>query len=104
MENLCALTRLKIYGSNCMSYVIEFEQRLQKQVAKAGRKNPAFKNALENKIIQIREDPYRFKPLHAPLQNMRRVHLLKSFVLIYSIDESQKIVRVLAIEHHDDSY
>lgn len=87
-----------------MPYFLEIEENCKKRLAKAGSKNPELKKAVGHKLKQILEDPYRFKPLRFPLQNKRRVHVLKSFVIVYEVLEKEKIIRVLHIEHHDNVY
>jgi len=87
-----------------MSYSLFIEEKCKKRIEKATSKNSEFKKALENKIKHILENPYDFKPLRKPLQNKRRVHILKSFVLIYDIIEETKTVRLLEINHHDNIY
>ena len=54
------------------------------------------------KVQAILDDPYRFKPLKKPLQNKRRVHIGGSFVLIYEINDEEKIVTLLDFDHHDN--
>ncbi len=71
---------------------------------KLAKKNPEFKKAIEKKIFQILENPFRFKPMRRPLQEFRRVHLLKSFVLLYKIDEKKKEAVLVKLEHHDNAY
>ena len=53
---------------------------------------------------QILADPHHFKPLRAPLQNLRRVHLEGSYVLVYSIDEKNRLVVIEDYAHHDKIY
>jgi len=60
--------------------------------------------AINAKINQLLENPYLGKPLHFPLQNMRRVHILKSFVLIYDIQEKEKTITIRGYDHHDSIY
>ena len=60
--------------------------------------------AINKKIRQLQENPYLGKPLHFPLQNMRRVHILKSFVLIYDIQEKEKTITIRDYDHHDNIY
>ncbi len=50
--------------------------------------------AVRKKLGEILEDPERFKPLHPPMQGLRRVHIMKSFVLTYSIDRGTHTVIV----------
>ena len=87
-----------------MTYSLEVSNEAEQSIRKLCTKNNTLRNSLEVKIAQILEFPYRFKPLHAPLQNQRRVHVLKSFVLTYEIDESKKTVRILRFSHHDEAY
>ena len=60
--------------------------------------------AVNKKILQIQENPFLGKPLHFPLQNMRRVHILKSFVLVYDIQEKEKTITIRDYGHHDSIY
>lgn len=59
---------------------------------------------INGKVEDILEDPFRFKPLRKPLQNRRRVHIGGSFVLIYGVDEEEKIVTLLDFDHCDNVY
>ena len=59
--------------------------------------------AVEKKVREILEDPYRFKPLRAPMQGLWRVHV-GPFVLVSEIDEERKVVTLLDFEHHDNVY
>ena len=38
------------------------------------------------------------------MKGLRRVHLEKSFVLMFEIDEEEKMVRFLDWGHHDEIY
>ncbi|MEK6946485.1 MAG: hypothetical protein AABX32_02660 [Nanoarchaeota archaeon] len=55
-------------------------------------------------MSEILDNPSRYKPLRYDLAGVRRVHILKSFVLKFEIDESRKAVNFLAFEHHDEAY
>ena len=59
---------------------------------------------IEKKIKQICEKPLHFKPLRAPMQHLRRVHVDKSFVLTYSVNEENKVVIIEDYDHHDKIY
>jgi YafQ family addiction module toxin component len=85
-------------------YNLELRAHVVKIFEKIAKKDRVQEQAIKNKLKQILEDPYRFKPLHAPMQNMRRVHILGSFVLVYSIRESDKTVIVEDYDHHDNVY
>ncbi|MBI4044291.1 MAG: type II toxin-antitoxin system RelE/ParE family toxin [Candidatus Diapherotrites archaeon] len=71
---------------------------------KLGKKDKNQLLAINKKIQQLQENPYIGKPLHFPLQNMRRVHILKSFVLIYDIQEKEKTITIRDYDHHDNIY
>jgi len=68
------------------------------------KRDPVQHAAFQRKIREILEGPYRFKPLRAPMQNKRRVHVYGPFVLTYSIDESRKVVILEDYDHHDHIY
>ena len=85
-------------------YSLEVRKSVEEIFAKLVRKNPKQLEIINKKIDGIRENPYRSKPLRFPLAGMRRVHIDKSFVLIYSIDEKNKTVILEEYDHHDDVY
>ena len=85
-----------------MTYLLEVAEELNKQFAKLAKRDKVLFASLTKKVQEIRENPQHFKPLRAPLQNRRRVHVGGSFVLIFSVDEDT--VRLLAFEHHDNAY
>jgi len=87
-----------------MTYYLEVAEDLDKRFAKLAKRDRVLFEALAKKIQAIRENPHHFKPLRAPLQNKRRVHIGGSFVLIFSIDEEKNNVRLLEFEHHDNAY
>jgi len=75
--------------------------------AKLNRLEKSDKNTLiiiSKNVREIQNDPYHFKPLRHDLKGIRRVHIKKSFVLIYEILESEKTVRLLDFDHHDKIY
>ncbi len=59
---------------------------------------------IDKKIKQVLENPLHFKPLRAPIQHLRRVHIDKSFVLTYSVDEQNEVVIIEDYDHHDNVY
>ncbi|MFA6073116.1 MAG: type II toxin-antitoxin system mRNA interferase toxin, RelE/StbE family [Candidatus Woesearchaeota archaeon] len=68
------------------------------------KNNPLLENILTNKIEKILENPEQFKPLRNQLSGMRRTHISKSFVLIYTINNKERKVTLLIFEHHDNAY
>ncbi|MDP2750976.1 MAG: type II toxin-antitoxin system RelE/ParE family toxin [Nanoarchaeota archaeon] len=87
-----------------MTYSIQIKPLCKDSIAKLCKKNGVLEKALRNKIEQVIENPNHFKPLRCGLSGERRVHILKSFVLKYEIDEQTKTVTFLAFSHHDDAY
>jgi len=85
-------------------YAYSEREHISKLFRKMAKKDQRQLLIIKKKLIQILDDPYRFKPLSAPLQGMWAVHIDKSFVLTYSIDESQKIVVIEDYDHHDNIY
>lgn len=85
-------------------YELEVKESLDKTFSKLSKKDKAQLVLIQNKVEMILEDPYQFKPLRVPMENKRRVHIGKSFVLIYEIDETRKIVTLLDYDHHDNVY
>jgi len=78
----------------------DFERDYQKLCSK----NAGFKRAVDRKIEQILNDPLHYKPLRAPLQGVRRVHVGGPFVMLFEPDEKRQAVRFLRLAHHDDAY
>ncbi len=85
-------------------YDLEIKPSCQKAINKACKKNPVLKEALENKMNEILLNPARYKPLRYELAGERRVHILKSFVLVFEVNENEKKVAFLSFRHHDDAY
>ena len=76
----------------------------ERSIYKACKKNPVLRGILRNKMTEIISSPFHYKPLRYDLVGERRVHILKSFVLKFQIDESRKVVTFIAFEHHDEAY
>lgn len=87
-----------------MAYSLEVAESLNKVFEKLAKKDKATFQAINKKATEILENPHHYKPLRAPLQNMRRVHIAGSFVLIFKIDEERKVVQLIEFEHHDKAY
>ncbi|MBI4145952.1 type II toxin-antitoxin system RelE/ParE family toxin [Candidatus Woesearchaeota archaeon] len=86
-----------------MAYFVEVSDELDSQFKKLVKRDRILFEALTKKVQEIRENPHHYKPLRAPLQNKRRVHV-GSFVFIFSIDDERNTIRLLEFEHHDKAY
>ncbi len=87
-----------------MTYDFDILPSCKEDIRKLCAKNKPLQEALDKKIKQVQDNPHHFKPLRYPLQDRRRVHVFKSFVLTYSIDEEAKKVILRKFSHHDDAY
>ena len=84
-------------------YALEVKEGVDRTFHRMAKKDRNRLAAVEKKVREILEDPYRFKPLRAPMQNKRRVHV-GPFVLVYEVDEVRRVVTILDFEHHDAVY
>lgn len=87
-----------------MPYLVERAKGFRKDVKRLCGRNAALGALLEKKLLQVQEFPHHFKPLRAPLQDLRRAHVAGCFVLVFEIDEAARAVRLLRFRHHDDAY
>jgi len=70
---------------------------------KLAKKNPSQLEAITKKLDKVVENPHRFKPLGNVMKGFRRIHF-GSFVLVYSIDETNNTVTLEDYDHHDKIY
>lgn len=87
-----------------MSYSLDIKPSCQEDIKKLCKKNPVLENALRKKVEQILLNPSHYKPLKYDLAGERRVHIMKSLVLKFEVDEANKIVTLITFSHHDDAY
>lgn len=76
----------------------------EKSIEKLCRKNPVFREILKKKINEIIKNPQHYKPLKYDLAGEKRVHILKSFILKFEIDEQNKVVKFIFFGHHNEAY
>lgn len=87
-----------------MPYSLELRKHVEKEFERIAKKSPIEEEAIKKKLIEILKNPQRFKPLRKPMHGWWRVHIVKSFVLIYSIDEEKKTVILEDYTRHDNAY
>lgn len=85
-------------------YSFEIREHLDRVFGRMSRKNPEQLKIIYRKIEEILENPQHYKNLRKPLQHLKRVHVGKSFVLLFSVDENLKKVVFEELEHHDKIY
>jgi len=87
-----------------MNYTDIYSEEITKKLKKLKVKNRILLEAVFKKIDEILQNPERYKPLSYDLKGYHRVHITKSFVLIFKIDEENKIVKFEDFDHHDKIY
>jgi len=87
-----------------MTYSFAILSTCEKQMSKICKKNRVLGFALEKKMAEILEDPLSYKPLKHDLAGEFRVHVTKSFVLKFGVNQTIQKVTFLSFEHHDEAY
>jgi len=82
----------------------ELEKTLKKQKKKDPTTIIAFYKKFKQIINSTEEEINHYKNLKNPLNNYKRVHLNKSFVLIFSFDKKSKTITFYELSHHDQVY
>ena len=85
-------------------YSYELRKTVEKIFSKLAKRNPKQLLIIEDKITEIRQNPQHYKNLRTPLQHLKRVHIDKSFVLAFSVDENKKHIIIEDYDHHDNIY
>jgi YafQ family addiction module toxin component len=85
-------------------YQLAVKEKLDKKFKNLQKKDKEMLRLIERKVQEILDNPYRFKPLRKPLQNKRRVHIGGAFVLVYEVNEKEKMVTLMEFDHHDNVY
>ena len=70
------------------------------------KKNKAQLKKISKKIKEIIacKDISHYKNLKKPMQHLKGVHIDKSFVLVFSVDENKKNIIFEEFDHHDRIY
>jgi YafQ family addiction module toxin component len=87
-----------------LTWSLEVSPEFKRDYRKRCTKDAAFRKAVDKKVAQIRENPLRFKPLRKPMQGLRRLHVMGSFVIVFEPVEDREVVRLLRLAHHDEAY
>ena len=87
-----------------MSWGLEVSPEFERDYRKLCGRNAALRHAVDSKVSQILDNPLHYKPLRAPLQGVRRVHVVGSYVLMFEPVTGRQTVRFLRLAHHDEAY
>ena len=85
-------------------YSYALRKTVEKIFFKLANKNPKQLKIIEKKINEIVQNPHHYKNLRKPLQHLKRIHIDKSFVILFSVDEDNQKVIIEAYDHHDTIY
>ena len=85
-------------------YKLEIRPSLRKKLKKLVKKNLKQAEIIVKKSEEVLQNPQHYKNLRKPLQNWKRVHIDKSFILTFSLNENKKIVTLEDYDHHDRIY
>ena len=87
-----------------MMYTIKIKPSLDEKFSKLSKKDKKQMEIIYRKIGEIVQNPQHYKNLRAPLQHLKRVHIGKSYVLVFSVDENTKTILFENYDHHDVIY
>ena len=84
----------------------EIKPHLQKILNKLSKKDKVAYVAVLNKIQEVINsgNVEHYKNLRYDLKDKRRVHVAKSFVLVFSYDKARDLISFLDYDHHDNIY
>ena len=86
-------------------YDLEIKPEADDIFRKLAKKNTKQLLIVHKKVEEIRANPHHvYKFLRKPLQTFNRVHIDRSFVLIFKIVHEQSTVVVYYYDHHDNVY
>lgn len=85
-----------------MAYTLNLEE-IKKELHKLYKRDRALYDRIEKKVDELLENPYTGKPMENVLKGSWRVHI-GNFVLMYTIDEENKVVKFYKFQHHDKAY
>jgi len=85
-------------------YNLKIRAELDSKFEKLAKKNKKQLEIILDKANGILENLHRYKNLRAPMNHLKRVHIDKHFVLVFSVDEDSKTVTLEDYDHHDNVY
>ena len=84
-------------------YYLDESPQFRKIMKRLSKKDRAAFERVKKKVLEIVKNPTVYKELSNKMAGLRRVHI-GHFVLIFYVDEPNKIVKMLDYEHHDYAY
>ena len=89
-----------------MARPYKLSKNLERILSKLSKKDKVAYEQILKKIDEIINcnNPEAYKNLREPLQNFKRIHIKKSFVLVFSYDKQNNLVKFAHYDHHDNVY
>lgn len=89
-----------------MARPYKLSKNLERILEKLSKKDKVAYEQILNKIKEIIncEDPESYKNLRSPLQHLKRIHIKKSFVLVFNYDKKNDFLYFVDYDHHDNVY
>ena len=84
-----------------MTFNIEISSQFEKSIKKLKKKDKTLFNQIQKKLIDIVQNPERYKTVVNVFAGYRRLHF-GPFVLIYKIEKN--VVKIISLDHHDKAY
>ena len=85
-------------------YKLKIDADLLKLLKKMSKRDKNKVNIILKKMDEIIKNPHHYKNLRTPMEDFKRVHIDKSFVLIFTVDDNEKRVIFVDFAHHDEIY
>lgn len=87
-------------------YNFERSDKLIKILKKLYKRDKVRYEATLKKIDEIvhAENPHHYKNLSYDLKEFKRVHINSHFVLVFKVDEKNKLIKFEDLQHHDAAY
>jgi YafQ family addiction module toxin component len=85
-------------------YDLIFSPAFARTAKKLKKKNRQQYELIRKKAAELVINPNRYKKLNYPYNNLKRVHIDTHFILLFSVDEEAKTVKLEEFVHHDDAY
>ena len=82
------------------------ERGLERKLIKLERKNKALYEQVKNKINEVLNilDMGHYKNLRHDLKEYKRVHIDKSFVLLFKVYKDKNVIYFDKLKHHNEVY
>lgn len=84
-----------------MAYAIEFSDEFERTFKKLKTKDNVLFKRIQKKLLEIVEEPTRFKQLRNVMAGYSRLQF-GSYVLVFKING--EVVRIISLDHHDKAY